>query len=156
MHKITGNQPSAVSRNSHSYMRNTLCGPVYKSWMPLMSSSVVYMILSSSEKYVNLNIFSAVKLCKNSVAKNCFHKPLYIRISCVPMYAEFLTDLFKKFQAAYTDDTDVEYKILSFCYSLFLSYADNRHPDKHPNTQQTDTQTHSSNAKNVIFGFGAS
>ena len=45
----------------------------------------------------------------------------------VPLFTEFLSDLYEKFQVASAYDANVEYKICCFCFLLFLSYADNRH-----------------------------
>ena len=40
---------------------------------------------------------------------------------CVPLYTEFLSNLYQKFQIAYVYDTNVESQIWCFCYNLFLS-----------------------------------
>ena len=43
---------------------------------------------------------------------------------CVPLYTNYWSNLYKKFQVASTHDTNVEYQIWSLYYHLFLSYAD--------------------------------
>ena len=60
MHKIIGNQPSAISKNSHSCIRISSHGDVDKLWMPFISYSVVYMFLSMTTMHVNLITFNAV------------------------------------------------------------------------------------------------
>ena len=53
---------------------------------------------------------------------------------CVPLFTEFLSDVYEKFQVASNYDTNVEFQIWRFHCNLFLSYADNRHRDTHTHT----------------------
>ena len=85
--------------------------------------------------------------CAKHVIPSIDHNVL--EFFCVPLYADYSSDLHKKFQVASVYDTNIEYQILCFCCSLFLGYADNRHTDTQT---RTHTHTHRPNAKNVIFG----
>ena len=53
----------------------------------------------------------------------------------MPLYTEFSSNLYRKFQVAFVHDPNVECQIWRICCNLFLSYADNR--NKH-----TRTHTH--------------
>ena len=46
-----------------------------------------------------------------------------LEFSCVPLYTEFLSDLYEKFQVSSLYDANVECQIRSLCYSSFLSYS---------------------------------
>ena len=58
MHEITGNEPSAISWNSHSYIQISSCGPIDKLWMTFIPYSVVDMFFSMAKMYVNFITFS--------------------------------------------------------------------------------------------------
>ena len=60
MHKITGNEVSAISSHSHSHIRILLCFPVDKSYMQFIPYSIVYMFLTMTHMHVNFFIFTAV------------------------------------------------------------------------------------------------
>ena len=76
--------------------------------MLFISYSVVYMFLSMTEIHVNFIILSEGQACKSSITRNYLN---VLEIFHVPLYTEFLSDLYKNFQAAYIYDTNVEYQI---------------------------------------------
>ena len=49
------------------------------------------------------------------------------------LYADYLSDL-HKFQAVFTYNINVEYRIWSFCNNMLWDYADNRYTDTHTHT----------------------
>ena len=85
--------------------------------------------------------FKYAKIHKKEIPSTC---RIVLEFFCVPLYIEFLSDLYKKkkSQVASTYDTNVECQIRRFCCNLFWSYAVNSH-----------THTHKPKAKNLIFGF---
>ena len=60
MHKMTGNEVSAIFSHSHSYIRILLGYPVDKSCMQFIPYSVDYMFLTMAKLYVNFIVFNAV------------------------------------------------------------------------------------------------
>ena len=56
-----------------------------------------------------------------------------LKFFSVLLCTDYLPDLIQKFQVASTYDTSIKYKIWSFCFYLFLKYADKRY--KHTNIQ---------------------
>ena len=48
----------------------------------------------------------------------------FFELFCVPLYADYFSDLHKKLQIASTYDINVEYQFWSFCSNLFGSYTD--------------------------------
>ena len=91
-------------------------------------------------KYTKISLQEITSIC-----------PKLLELFYVPLYTEFLSNLYKNFQIASIYDTNVEYQILYFCYD-FLSYAENRYIDIHIDPH-THTHTHRPIAKNAMFGF---
>ena len=64
-----------------------------------------------------------------------------LELFSMPLYTKFLFDLYKKLRVAFIYDTNIEYQIWGFYYSLLLSYDDSRHTDAHTKTQKHTVQT---------------
>ena len=111
MHKITGNEASTISSLSHSHIRVTLCCSVDKSRIQFVSNSVVYMFLTIAKMYVNFIILAQSKYTNIHQQENPSIGCNALQFFCVPLYTEFLSDLYKKFQVASTYYTIVEYQI---------------------------------------------
>ena len=73
MHKIKGNEVSAIP--SHSHIRIILCYPVDKSCIQFIPYSVVYMFLTMEKVDVNFFIISEVQINENSRSPNFVHRP---------------------------------------------------------------------------------
>ena len=76
---------------------------------------------------------------------------MYFFFFWVSLYKDYFSDLHKKFQVTSTDDANVEQKIWSFFYNLFLNYAVNRHTDIHSDIC-ADKQTNRSKYHFLIQG----
>ena len=131
MYKITGNGASTISSYSHSHIQIILCCPVDNSRMQFMRYSVVSCFWPW-QNFMWIPLYLAQSKCTEihwheipSIGRNA------LEILCVPLFTEFLPDLYKMFQVASVYDTNVECQIWRFCCNLFLSYVDKRHTDAH-------------------------
>ena len=88
--------------------------------------------------YVHFFIYSVVKIhhyftfrhAKINEQEIPSMRRIVLELFSDPLYIEYLSLLYRKFQVASTYDTNVECQILRFCCNSFLSYADNRHTDQ--------------------------
>ena len=127
MQTITQKDASAISSHSHSQIRILVCCPVDKSWILYSFHILKFAYFSLWQKIMLISLHSA----QSKYAIIHYHeipsKSLNVlEFFCVPLYTEFLTDLYKKFQVASVHDTNVDYQIWRYCCNLFLSYADKK------------------------------
>ena len=66
-------------------------------------------------------------------------------------FISLLSDLYEKFQVAFTHDTNVWCLIWRFCCNLFLSYADNRNTHTHTDRTKCDFWIQGSSYSIKIF-----
>ena len=110
MYKITGNEVSAISSHGHSHIRILWCFPVDKSCMQFMPYSIVYVFLTMAHVYVNFfYIYPQSKYKKIHYREISSIGLSVLEFFCVPLYTEFLSDLYKNFQVASVHDTTVEF-----------------------------------------------
>ena len=137
----TRNEHSGISRNSHYYTWIFLCGPVGKLQM------LPHIVLCSLHLFVHVkNACSFHHLVQSKYTLKWNDKKFHLQavmfsiFVCACVYADYLFDLHKKFEAASTHDTNIEYQIWCFWYNLFWSYADNRHSYAQTNHWKGDFQ----------------
>ena len=98
-----------------------------------VSYSVVHMFLSMAKMFV-----SFINLAQSKYTKIHYQEIPAIGHNAKDFFCEpytwFSFNLFKKFQVAFTCDTNMEYQTWSFCF-LFLSNSDNKHTHTHTHTK---------------------
>ena len=81
------------------------------------------MFLSMSKTYLDFNIVSGVKMYYNvtkKIALDCNVLELFYP----SLYTDYFSNLYQKFQVAFTYVTNIKCHICSCCYNKFLRYAD--------------------------------
>ena len=127
LHKIKGNELSAIFEKRHSYKRISSCGSVDKLWMLFIHYYVVQFFFIMAKMYFLLYLVES-KCSKIQYRKIPSLVLNVLEVFC-SLYSQFFSDLYKKLQEAFVYITNVEYQIWCSCCNLFLSYVDKRHTD---------------------------
>ena len=101
---------------------------------------VDYMLLSLSITYSNECNIKMRSQEISSIGRTL------LEFFCVPLYTDYFSNLSKAFQVAFTQATNVEYQIWSFCYNLLSSYI-------YQFIYLSIYLTHTYTGKNAIFAF---
>ena len=97
MHKITGNEVSAISSHNHSHIRILLRYPVDKSCMQFFPYSM-HVFDHGTHMCEFLYVYRSLSIRKFTIRKE--HEILSIGLNvleffCVPLHTEFLPDLYE-------------------------------------------------------------
>ena len=124
---MTWNEPSIISSHKHSYIRIIFMWP-YRQAMNGIHLILLATSFWSWQKCMLISLYLIHFKCTKmnlkeylSIGRNI------LEFFFVPLYTEFLSNFHEKCQVIAIYNTNVKYLSYSFCYNLFLSYADNNH-----------------------------